>query len=354
MVNSGSVGLGPWRAADLQGTVGVYSGDGSDDDIDTVQRFGRSVCRLALRRLRQHLDDMRRDAIAIFLFQSTPPAGSTTIREPLLGDGGVEVCGKIWFVNVTAQSGRALAVDSEQDSNMFEEVERLKLGHLPAVVFNPKVAVPTVRIYGKGLSDESDIKSINIVDHEVTLVEIKRIVDLLHETQLITPDAQGDGLSMWVDPLKYWAASNAESIAQLQVKTALSVRLFNCDIRREQTMRAGRTDLEVVQHLTDGTTITPAEVEIKVLRERNKSGRKWSDVRIEKWVRRGVRQAAAYRDDRNAQSGMLCCFDMRERDRGDSGVFARVKLYADELDVTLHRNFLFNSAEAWRIAKYGS
>ena len=159
---------------------------------------------------------------------------------------------------------------------------------------------------------------------------------------------------MWVRASRFWAASNAEAIAQLHVKTALSYQLFNCDIRHEQATRAGRTDIEIVQKLANDTMIIPAEIEIKVLRERNRRGRKWSDTFNDRWMQRGVRQAAAYRDDRDAKAGMLCCFDMRDGDRGELHTFASVKSFADNLDITLHRNFLYNSSEAWRIAKYGS
>ncbi len=346
--------LGPWAGADLKGTATTYGGVGTDDDLDPIRRFGRNVGRLALQRLRQHLGEMRRDAIAIFLLQPTAPEGAATAREPMLGDGGVEVCGRIWFVNVTAQSGRALAASPEDDGAMFDQVEALGLGHVAAVVFNPKVATPTIRIYGKGLTAESEFEAVEIVDREVSLDDIRRIIDVVHEKNLCTPDAQVAGVSMWADPAKLHATSNAEAIAQLQVKTALSLSLFNCEIRHEQQMHAGRVDLEVSQRLADGATVIPAEIEIKVLRERNRRGQKWSDARIEKWIRRGVRQAAAYRDGRGAKAGMLCCFDMRAKDRGEAATFATVKPYADALDVTLHRNFLYNDAESWRVAKYGS
>ena len=352
MVTNNPESLGPWEHADLQGTAYAFSGDGSDNDIETVHRFSRSVCRLVLRRLRQPEQSVRRDAIAIFLLQPTAPDGYSTIREPLLGDGGVEVCGKIWFANATAQSGRSLAVDCQDDGTMFEIVESLDLGDIPTVVFNPKVAVPVVRIYSQGVNVDN-VVAIDIDEHEVNLSEIKEIIDLMCEKELCTPDAQQPGLSMWANAPQFWAASNAESIAQLHTKTALSVRLFKCDIRREQTMRIGRSDLEIAQRLADGRTVIPAEIEIKVLRERNRKGKRWSDRYVEKWMRRGVRQAAAYRDERNADSGVLCCFDMRGRDRGDLAAFSIVRDYADSNSVVLHRNFLYNSSEAQRVAVYG-
>lgn len=346
-------GLGLWEGADLGGTAAQFAGDGADDDVDPVARFGRNVARLALRRMRQHLGEMRRDAIAIFLLQPSGPTGSVTVRQPMLGDGGVEVCGRIWFVSVTAQSGRELVPASEEDGSMFDYVESLGLGDVPAAVFNPKVATPTVRVYPKGLSAETEFDTVEVADREMTVDDIKRVIDEMHEEHLATPDAQVSGVSMWSDSQKLHASSNAEAIAQVHVKTALSFGLFNCEVRPEQPMKAGRVDLEVVQQLANGATITPAEIEIKVLRERNRRGRKWSDAYNEKWMRRGIRQAAAYRDVRKAKAGLLCCFDMRDGDRGEVDTFAPVKPYADSLSVTLHRNFLYNDAEGWRKARYG-
>ena len=346
--------LGPWAGADLKETVARYSGDGSDDDISRVKRFGRNVCRLTLQRLRQHSNVMRCDAIAIFLLQPMAPDGYISKREPLLGDGGVEIGGKIWFVNVTAQSGRSMEASCTEDGRMFDQVERLGLSQVPTVVVNLKVTNPIVRVYENGIRDEKTLEIIEVSDREIDLVDVRDTIDSLCEKQLCTPDAQVSGASMWADASRFYAASNAEAIAQLQVKTALSFQLFNCEIRHEQTMRAGRTDIEIVQKLANGTRLYPAEIEIKVLRERNRRGRKWSDNWNEKWMRRGVRQAAAYRDDRDAKSGMLCCFDMRKGDRGETRTFDPIKSFAENHDVTLHRNFLYNSSDAWREARYGS
>lgn len=346
--------LGPWAGADLPGTAAEYGGEGADDDLDPVRRFGRNVARLALRRMRQHLGEMRRDALAVFLLQPNGPEGLNTVRQPMLGDGGIEICGRIWFTSVTAQSGRALTPDSEEDGDLFDQVEGLGLGRVPAVVFNPKVTEPVIRLYPQGLNVEDGLETIEVIDREVGLADIKRVIDIMHEKNLCTPDAQISGVSMWADCTRFHAESNAEAIAQLHVKTALSLTLFNCDIRHEQQMRAGRVDLEVVQRMADGATIISAEIEIKVLRERNRRGRKWSDTHNIKWMRRGVRQAAAYRDDRGAKVGVLCCFDMRAGDRGEIGTFAAVKAYADNLKVELHRNFLYNDVELWRQARYGT
>ncbi len=344
--------LGPWQGDDLAATVARYAGEGSDDDLDRVSRFGRNVCRLALRRQTQSRVQVRDDAIAIFLLQPRAPAGTSTRREPMLGDGGVEVCGKIWFANLTVRSGRALAAECEEDGAMFEQVEALGLGSVPAVVFNPTIVVPTVRIYRKGLSQDHDIELIDIADAEIDITRVRAVIDWVASEHLATPESQVPKVSMWKDAPRFWASIRAEAIAQLQLKTALSLRFFQCEIRAEQPSRAGRTDLEIVQRRVDGTTVVPAEIEIKVLRERTSTGRQCTRKRTERWMRHGVRQVAAYRDARGARCGLLCCFDMRSRDEGEHATFLSVRTFADRLRVVLHRNFLYNSAAAWREVHY--
>ena len=352
MSNSSKLDLGPWRYADLSSTVARYTGDGTDDDLDPIMRFGRSVCRLALRRQRQSRRPLRTDAIAIFLHRPSVPAGISTFREPMLGDGGVEVCGKIWFANATVQSGRAMTVASEEDGDMFDRVEGLGLGRVPAVVFNPKVKTPTVRIYGRGVSQDETVEPIEIADVEIDSKTIRATIDWVAKTQLATPEMQVTMASMWAKAAKSWVSNNAEAIAQLHLKTALAVRFFHCEVRQEQRGRVGRTDLEVAQQRGDGMMVFPAEIEIKVLRERTSSGRRCADVRTERWMRRGVRQAAAYRDDRAARCGILCCFDMRSIDRGERTALLPIQEYAERMNVILHRNFLYNSSDAWRKVHY--
>lgn len=346
--------LGSWSGDDLGATARTFAGTGADADIDEVSRFGRNVAKVALRRMRQHQGGMRTDVIAVFLLQPAGPDGEATTRQPMLGDGGVELCGKIWFVAATVQSGRELVPPSEADGDVFDHVSVLGLGDVPAAVFNPTIATPTVRLYRRGLHYEEDVETVEIVDREMTLDDIRRVIERAHEHNLCTPDAQVPGNSMWADAAKLHAVSNAEAIAQAHVKTALSVTLFNCDIRHEQKSKVGRVDLEVVQILASGVTVTPAEIEIKVLRARNRRGRTWSAAKTEKWMRRGIRQAAAYRDIRKARAGMLCCFDMRASDVGDVVAFAPVRDYAAELSIELHRNFMYNDAEAHRVAIYGA
>lgn len=49
---------------------------------------------------------------------------------------------------------------------------------------------------------------------------------------------------------------------------------------------------------------------------------------------------------------MLCCFDMRAKDDGDNYCPVDARELAAEHDVVIFRRFLYNSAEALRVARY--
>lgn len=349
--------LGAWEGDDLSLTVSAFNGDGTDSDLPSPVRFIRNVSRLVLKRLRGHAAAMRRDAIGVFLLSPMPPQASPHPRQPMLDAGHIEVAGRVWFVNEVVSSGRYFEPPKLDDGSVFDFViETLACGDVPAVVYNPMAAVPEVRFYPGGLAREELFDSMTIAEREVTIDDIIAVMHRVYEHDFITPDAQVKGGSaVWEDNDNFWVKRDAEAIVQSHIKTALAARFFDCNIRHEQTTRAGRIDLEVEQpSLGDGLQFTrPAAIEIKVLRSRGSTGRSWTTSGVRRWVRGGVRQAAAYRDERAAGGAILCCFDMRSADEGDAGCFVEVVGHAATLGVTLFRRFLFNSSDAWRTATQG-
>lgn len=349
--------LGPWHGAELRKTADAFSGDGSDNDLPEPVRFARGVGRLVLKRIRAVGTTMRRDAISVFLLHPDGVGSMPAKREPMLGDGGVEVAGRIWLVSETAQSGKSIEPPSSDAGDVFEYVVELGLGDVPAVAFNPTVDPPTLRYYVGGLADEHNPEVIEIDNIEVTAERIEAIIERLWSSCFITPDAQVSGGSdVWAHSPKHWAASNAEAIVQAHIKSALAIGLVDCTIRDEQPTEAGRVDIEIERRdpLDSTKWSRPFEIEVKVLRHAGKAGRTTSAKMIQWWIRRGIRQAAAYRDARKASNGMLCCFDMRSIDHGDDFADDDNKAFAATHNVTMVRRYLYNDAEAYRIAKYGS
>lgn len=345
--------LGPWRGARLRETAERFNGDGADDDLPEPHRFARGVGRLIVRRQQRNGASMRRDAVSLFLLMPEGVPGASAKREPTLGDGDVEVAGRIWFVGCNAQTGRYLEPASTEPGDLFDEVEAMGCGTAPAVLFNPRISPPSLHFYPNGVREDAISQSIEIGGAPVTVERVEAILDRMWEMCFISPDAQIEhGSGVWKDAAKHWTAEQAEAIVQSHMKTALAVALVDCVIRHEQPTPLGRVDLEIEQSTGTGWT-RPVEMEVKVLRERGSTGRPKGDLFNNRWIRRGARQAAAYRDARQALAGMLCCFDMRVVDRDLSYCTDETAAYAAGLDVRVFRRFLYNSAEAARLARYG-
>ena len=132
----------------------------------------------------------------------------------------------------------------------------------------------------------------------------------------------------------------------------LAARFHWCTIRAEQAGKLGRTDLEVVDNRTGklGSTTHHALLELKVLRSFSHSGSAYPAATTEEAVSKGVNQANSYGNDNNTLLRMLCCFDMRSDDVGDTTTFAHVQTNAATLCVSLKRWYLYRSSEHMRDA----
>jgi hypothetical protein len=347
--------LGPWRGARLRDTALTYNGEGSDDDLPEPQRFARHVGRLLVKRRRHAGPAQSKEAISVFLLLPDGVEGVSQSRAPTLGDGDVETAGRIWFVSATAQSGKFIDPPSTGDDAMLRYVEEIGCAGVPAVLFNPRVEPATLRFYPKGLRDDHASDIVELANAEVTVERVEAILDRMWQHSFITPDAQIEaGSSVWEDASKHWAKSSAEKVVQSHIKTALAVALVDCVVRHEQSMVRGRVDIEIEQPLDTDPTVwrRPMEIEVKVLRERGSTGRKRTSVSVHRWIGHGIRQAAAYRDERGAQHGMLCCIDMRATDLADDYCPPEVRAKANDHGVILFRRFVYNSSDALRLAEY--
>lgn len=348
--------LGAWNMADFAATAREHNGEGSDDDLPRYVRFLRNVFKLLRKRRNNFPNDMRKDGLAIFLLSATPPKTSPHPRVPQLGNGATEVVGRVWFVSEIAQSGRYFEPEFTDDGELFDYVvDTLGCGTIPAITYNPRLSTPEICYYPDGLEDEENCTSMHLIENAVTLDAIMDVIDRVHKTGFITPDAQVDhGSTVWHDNEKYFVIKYAEAVVQSHLKTALAIKFINCNIRHEQRMNAGRVDLEI-EHISpeNGLSITrPAVIEVKVLRTKGSTGRISSTEAIHRWITRGVKQVAGYRDERHARWGILCCFDMRAEDTGNQ-CFNHVSKAAEGLQVELKRVFLYNTSEAYRTAIYG-
>lgn len=350
--------LGLWSSDDLVETASLTPGVGADSDLPNKTRFLAGVAKLIKRRLAEHGSTIESSYPAVFLLQPTISSiSSTTLplsfkRVPMLDNGLTPVAGRLWFVPPVVVYGYYIDFESYDDDQLFKMVtDELKLGDVPAIVFDPRTRVPEVRFYPEGLMELGDFQKIHINHANISLESIFENIDIMYNNCLVTPEAQGRVGKLWENPEKFIPVEGAESIVQHALRIGLSTAFPTCTVRQEQTDVAGRLDLEIEeQNPSDFSNVTRhAILELKVLRSYTVKGKSVSENDIFEWVEKGVNQAFAYRESKGALTSALCCFDMRKVESGQK-CFANVTEKAKDLKVTLKLWFIYATSEQYRKA----
>jgi hypothetical protein len=220
---------------------------------------------------------------------------------------------------------------------------------VPAIVFDPRTTVPTVRLYPNGLADAETYDAVGIAGSDVSFQLIYDAIDKVYHHCLVTPEAQARAGKLWVNGDKWWPSPQAEDVVQLYLRAGLTTAFPTCTVRHEQTDVSGRLDLEIEESdALDRSKVTRhAVLELKVLRSFRSTGTVVSVNETLEWVESGVKQAASYRDERGALAAALCCFDMRNLHNGEQ-CFDHVRDLAITLTVDLKHWFIFGTSEQYR------
>lgn len=181
--------------------------------------------------------------------------------------------------------------------------------------------------------------------------DISSVVNAGYDAELCTPDNAGP-VKPWENASKGFPVEEAERTVQQFLRTGLAGRFSWCSIRAEQPAKLGRTDIEVVDDRTGapGAITHHALLELKVLRSFAHTGLPYPDSNAIDAVSKGVNQAHAYGLTHNTLLRMLCCFDMRTIDVGDSATFAHAMTDATALRVRLRRWYMYRSSALYRDA----
>ncbi len=345
--------LGAWAGDDLGGTARASAGVGSDADLPRHVRFLAGVAKLIRRRLAEQRAEPSLTRPAIFLLEPSARAhrpDASPTRVPMLDNGLTPVTGRLWFVSPVVVSGHYVELEDGDDDAMFAIVtDTLDLGRVPAIVFDPRTNVPSVRFYPHGLDAPETYEMVSVTGTDVSLERIFEAIERVHSTCLVTPDAQVKAGKLWENNVKCWPSSQAEDIVQLHLKAGLTTAFPTCTVRHEQTDVPGRLDLEIEESdaLDRSKVVRHVILELKVLRSFRSSGEIVPPKNTLDWVESGVKQAAAYRQQRGARAAALCCFDMRREYTGEQ-CFDHVRELAERLTVELRLWFLFGTSARYR------
>ena len=292
--------------------------------------------------------------IAIFVLQPDPPEDiPNSLRVPMLDNGLTVVVGRLWVTAPAAISARYvdLPQDTNDDGRFSYVTKELALGSRPTLVFDPRTKSPELRWYREGLGNPDRVEVMPLRGG-VSPNDIFDAIDWIYKTSFITPAAMSPPSLLWTSASKNWPHQNAEALIQGLLTVGLATKFPYCTVRQEQPQIAGRTDLEIEEpNPLDRSIITRhAILELKVLRSFRSTGTTVTDSDVRKWIREGVEQAAAYRTDKNPRWSVLCCFDMRKEDEGDTACFTHVQECASALDIMLKRWFLYSNYPDYRKA----
>jgi hypothetical protein len=355
--NDGSgLQAGDWSEAELSETVREFPPAlGADTGVDREVRFLSGVVKVI--RARRAEPDSEADARKLAVFLLHPAGGELVpgerpVREPLIRNGVVPLTRRVWFVGEAVNSGRYLDLADRTDDEIFEAVTGpLALGHVPAIVFDPRPTSAVALYYPRGLAKADDCSDVALGGVPLDISDVLQTVDVMYQRALITPERYDKRHNLWEEPAKWYPVQHAEEEIQSVLRSGLQGRYPACKVNAEQRDVAGRLDIEIeeLDPLHVGHVVRHAILELKVLRSFGSTGIPQSPQYTLDWVESGVKQAAKYRQVRNAVASALCCFDMRTVPSGET-CFDHVKTLAAQLQVHLRVWFLFASSSAFRDA----
>lgn len=343
--------LGAWTSDRAQLATAQHSICGDVDDLPKELRFQVYVSRMI--RMRERRPDAETAGAAAFVLVT--PEQQRTFKTGRHFDrnahtGRVRLAGRLHFVTHRAGSSAYEEYDGD-DNGLFDRIEALKCDHLPTLVYLPSDDKSALTYYPNGTRDDEGMLQVELNYGPVTEAEILAVINAVYRTELCTPDNSGP-TKVWKCPSKGYPIEETERTVQQFLRVGLAARFNWCTIRAEQAGKLGRTDLEVVDDRTGepGAITHHALLELKVLRSFTHTGSPYPASSTDEAISKGVNQANSYGTANNSLLRMLCCFDMRTDDPGDSATFAHVQTGASTLCVSLRRWYMYRSSEHLRDA----
>ncbi|ABF09705.1 hypothetical protein [Cupriavidus metallidurans] len=341
--------LGAWQGDRAQLATARRSSYGDIDDLPLELRFQVYVSRAVQARERQ-ADAETAGAAAFILVTPQQQEELKTGRsfDRTVHTGRVRLAARVHFM--THRAASSVFEEYVGDANgVFDRIAELQCDRLPALIYDPSSGKSTLTYYPRGTHTDDGLVEVQLDASSVTEAEILSVIEAVYRTELCTPDNSGP-TKIWQNAGKGHPIEEAERTVQQFLRVGLAARFHWCTIRAEQSGKLGRTDLEVVDDRTGeaGAITHYALLELKVLRSFSHSGTAYSATATDDAVSKGVNQAHSYGVSNNSLLRMLCCFDMRTDDVGDTTTFAHVQTDAITLCVSLKRWYMYRSSEHMR------
>lgn len=150
---------------------------------------------------------------------------------------------------------------------------------------------------------------------------------------------------------------DTEAFLQAMLKMVLSIAFGKCRVDFEVRGTEGRCDLLISSRSATVPSgwVSHAALELKVLRSFTSGGNSVSAPTREKAVENGMLQVIAYRHERDAEEGMLCCYDMcLPKHCGGESIFKKVVTQAKRNKIQLRSYRVYGTSADFRKDRYGA
>jgi hypothetical protein len=298
--------------------------------------------------------------LAVFIVSDRPRNLAVKLQakqEPIIDNGSQSLTAKLWVAAPTLASGYYYPLTATDSGGMFSEVAAKGVGKLAAFVFDPTATAPEIRYYPGGLSDPDRVQRFRVGQASFSLKVLDEILARFHDDNFITPDAVPSAFDPWSNGAKYIPRKDTEAFFQAVLKVSISVaigRKYRIDFEHKGT--EGRCDLLISSqsNSSNGGWVFHAVLELKVLRSLTSGAHSVSATVREKAIQDGLIQAIAYKRERAAENGMLCCYDMRApKHYNGTTCFDPIKAKAARNKIELRHYRVYGTSADLRAEKYG-
>ena len=286
-----------------------------------ADRFAQAVRTLVERRAQAGWPaENPEEDLAVFVLVDYPRQagkghGGTSFMDPM--DQGTPLLGRMFFSNPNASAGQWVTLP-EAPHAMLDWLKDEGLGACPIVtVYRGAKEMATRR---GGTEDEAAYDAIRETEPEATVEELQAALSLYHRRRALTPACPG----VWEKDraAQYVPGPHPERSIQTDLEVALNF-WFRGVVRAEceDPTDIGRIDVRLLKKSADLGLAYWVILELKVIKSFTNAplGEKPSPVsegvNVEA-ILAGVRQAGAYRENREAEAGMLEVYDLR-RDKSE-------------------------------------
>lgn len=226
-------------------------------------------------------------------------------------------------------------------AGIVAELRALGLGARPTAVFVPSERMLT--FYHCGVDDQPSMRANTDALAHLDPTDILALADYFHENWTRFPDGLG---ACWDNATARVVQRNSERSIRNSMFVFLNMVVYRSPyVVREHQLTNGRVDIFIFGVAIGSVLAHHKVLELKVLRSRAvgwKVGgkmRDYSDAGNKRYIERGLRQAARYRDASRATGTFLFCFDAR-LENTDFDVHA----YATTLAVSYRRYYMESTA----------